>query len=82
MTEVLLKNIDPIVIEELQKMAVVNNRTLEEEIANILQIFTEKQQSKKQFNQAWNKIEKLRQAHGNKVFSDSVELLREDRQRG
>lgn len=31
--------------------------------------------------QAWSKIDEARQRHTGKIFSDSVELLREDRQR-
>ncbi|MBE9167708.1 hypothetical protein IQ238_09310 [Pleurocapsales cyanobacterium LEGE 06147] len=33
------------------------------------------------FSQAWAKIEAARQRHEGKIFSDSTELLREDRSR-
>lgn len=81
MSEVLLKNINHQVIEKIQEIATLNNRSLEEEIAEILVDFTAKMNKQEQFNQAWDRIDKLRQAHGDKIFSDSVELLREDRQR-
>ncbi|MGK7877390.1 MAG: hypothetical protein AB4426_30055 [Xenococcaceae cyanobacterium] len=38
--------------------------------------------AKKSHRESKKRFEKLRQQYGGKVFSDSVELLREDRQRG
>lgn len=39
-------------------------------------------EAKKSYTESKKRLEKLREQYGEKVFSDSVELLREDRQRG
>ncbi|MDP5017638.1 hypothetical protein FJR11_07115 [Anabaena sp. UHCC 0187] len=81
--QVVLGNINPNVLEKLQVLAQSHNRSLEDEVNIILENFVQaelvNQESAKA--QAWAKIDTARQRHLGKTFSDSVELLREDRNR-
>ncbi|MGA9379795.1 MAG: hypothetical protein WBV73_13615 [Phormidium sp.] len=110
MTQVVLENINPDVLEKIRSLAQKHNRSLEDEIKTILAqataeipaqpsvraTFREKLAEARQrhaadteavekreinVSQAWSKIDEARQRHAGKIFSDSVELLREDRQR-
>ena len=82
-TQVVLGNINPVVLQKLQGLAQSHNRSLEDEVKAILENFVEAelvtQESAKA--QGWAKIYAARQRHLGKTFSDSVELLREDRNR-
>ncbi|MTJ08996.1 MULTISPECIES: hypothetical protein [unclassified Anabaena] len=82
-TQVILGNINPAVLEKLQGLAQRHNRSLEDEVNIILENFVQaelvNQESAKA--QAWAKVDTARQRHLDKTFSDSVELLREDRNR-
>jgi plasmid stability protein len=82
-TQVVLGNINPSVLEKLQILAQRHNRTLEDEVKAILENFVEDKlvTQEPEQTQAWAKIDAARQRHLGKNFSDSVELLREDRNR-
>lgn len=82
-TQVVLGNINPSVLEKLQILAQRHNRTLEDEVKAILEYFVEDKlvTQEPEQAQAWAKIDAARQRHFGKTFSDSVELLREDRNR-
>ncbi|GCL37382.1 MAG: hypothetical protein VKL60_21655 [Sphaerospermopsis sp.] len=82
-TQVVLGNINPSVLEKLQVLAQRHNRTLEDEVKAILENFVEDKlvTQESEQAQAWAKIDAARQRHFGKTFSDSVELLREDRNR-
>ena len=83
MTQVVLENLNPVVVEKLQVLAQKHNRSLSEEIEVILEQVTSASQSDSEATRAAfrERLESARLAHGNRVFSDSVDLLREDRQR-
>jgi len=82
-TQVVLGNINPVVLEKLQGLAQSHNRSLEDEVKTILENFVEAElvNQESATAQAWGKIDIARQRHLGKIFSDSVELLREDRNR-
>lgn len=81
MTQVVLEDLDPIVIEKLQVLAQRHNRSLEEEVKAILEQVAEAEiTSQAERRTAFReRLNQARLRHGNQVFSDSVELLREDR---
>jgi antitoxin FitA len=84
MTQIVLENINPDVLEKIRSLAQKHNRSLEDEIKTILaQAAKTEAVEKREINisQAWSKIDEARQRHAGKIFSDSVELLREDRNR-
>ena len=84
MTQIVLDNINPDVLDKIRNLAQKNNRTLEDEIKTILAQAAETEAVEKReinISQAWSKIDEARQRHAGKIFSDSVELLREDRNR-
>ncbi len=83
MNQVIINNIHPSILESLRLLAQKNHRTLEEEIKAIVTLFVENEEINRQarFDAAWAKIDAARQQHMGKVFSDSADLLREDRQR-
>lgn len=83
MTQVVLEDLDPIVIEKLQVLAQRHNRSLEEEVKAILEQVAEAEITSQAERRAafQERLNQTHLRHGNQVFSDSVELLREDRNR-
>ena len=83
MNQIILENLHPNTLDKLQTLAHSHNRSLEDEIKAILEQVTEVEITNKQvkFQQAWAKIDEARKHHSNRIFSDSAELLREDRNR-
>jgi plasmid stability protein len=83
MTQVVLENLNPVVIEKLQVLAQKHNRSLSEEIEAILEqaAITSEVDKKAATKDAWLRIDQARMRHAGQTFSDSVELLREDRNR-
>lgn len=83
MTQVILDNLDPLVLEKLLVLATKHNRSLSDEIKAILEQVTSSEviEQKTTSAQAWAKIDEARKRHVSQTFSDSAELLREDRQR-
>lgn len=78
MPDVLIRNIDEQTLNNLKKRAESNNRSLQLELKTILESYgkVEFEQSKKMIKES---IEKYK-AEG-RVFSDSVDLIRENRDR-
>lgn len=83
MTQVVLENLNPAVIEKLQVLAFRHNRSLEDEIKAILEqvSMASEVDQKAATKEAWSRIDSARMRHAGQTFSDSVELLREDRNR-
>jgi len=80
MSQLILNNIDPPLLEQLKIRATTHQRTLEEELKAILKEAIETEQSTKM--QAFSKqAAKMRQALSGRVHTDSAELVREDRDR-
>lgn len=82
MTQVVLHNINPDVLEKIRNLAQKHNRSLEDEIKTILAQATAEISVQPSVRTIFReKLSEARQRHGNQLFSDSVELLREDRNR-
>ena len=81
MTKFVLE-LDPIVIEKLKVHAQRHGRSLEAELKAILTQASETEVSAHAAKEeAWERIVRARAKYAGRIFSDSVELLREDRQR-
>jgi plasmid stability protein len=82
MTQIVLDNINPDVLEKIRNLAQKHKRSLEDEIKTILAQATAEIPPQPSVRATFrDKLTEARQRHGNKLFSDSVELLREDRNR-
>jgi len=81
MTQLVIENLDPNVIEKLKIRAQRQGRTLEAELKVILEMAAEGVDTATLKAKAWERIDKARSKYVGRTFSDSVELLREDRQR-
>ncbi|MCV3214211.1 hypothetical protein OGM63_11935 [Plectonema radiosum NIES-515] len=84
MAKVLVEDLDPIILEKLETLAKQHGRSLQEELKYILQQASEKATH----YHTGADIEKTREAvaraqarYAGKTFSDSTELIREDRER-
>ena len=82
MAQVVLENLDPIIIEKLKVRAQRHGRSLNAELEDILiqAVETEVVDTPVAIAEAWGRIDKARAKYAGRTFSDSVELLREDRQ--
>lgn len=78
MPKLLVRNLEDETIERLKVRARINNRSLQAEVQLILE-----QATKIQPNHFWQDAEQMRSrlTATDKIFSDSAELLREDRNR-
>lgn len=81
MTQVILENLDPNIIEKLKARAQQHGRSLEAELKAILTQAAQIEVTDTDATQAWERIDRVRANYTGRTFSDSVELLREDRQR-
>ncbi|MFB2879516.1 FitA-like ribbon-helix-helix domain-containing protein [Floridanema aerugineum] len=82
MAQIILDNIHPDVLEKIRNLAQKHNQSLEDEIKSILAQATAEIPSQPSVRASFReRLAEARQRHGNKLFSDSVELLREDRNR-
>lgn len=82
MNQIVLDNINPDVLEKIRNLAQQHNRSLEDEIKTILaQAAADVHPQSSARATFREKLAEARQRHGNQLFSDSVELLREDRNR-
>ncbi|WP_193194682.1 FitA-like ribbon-helix-helix domain-containing protein [Nostoc sp. MG11] len=84
MAQILVENLDPIILKKLETLAKQHGRSLQEELKQILQQATV---TATHYHTGGN-IEKAREAvtraqmrYAGKTFSDSTELIREDRER-
>lgn len=82
MTQVTIK-LEPAIAIELENRARGNSRSLEAEIKAILETTARTKETDKAIKKAaaWEKIGRARAKYSDRIFSDSVELLREDRNR-
>ena len=77
MADLLIRNVDPKVIENLKEMAAENERTLEGEIRMLLKPYAYMMTGK----EFLKRTEEFQRQFKGRVFSDSAELIREDRDR-
>lgn len=76
MAQILVRNIDDGVVERLKARARTNNRSLEAEVRQILE-----QSAKFDLSQARQIVMERRKKLQGRKFTDSVDLIREDRDR-
>ena len=78
MTQLLISNLDPVVVTMLTQQATTHGRSLEDEAKAILE-----KAAADRAAAAWAEVDEIRErlAATGRQFSDSVELLREDRER-
>lgn len=77
MGQILVRNLDPAVVERLKTRARRNGRSLQAEVAEILQ----EASSRLTMTEARALSEQWHARLAGRTFSDSTELVREDRQR-
>ena len=75
MAQVLIRNVEPSVLERLRTRAQQSGRSLEAELRQILS------EAAFDHDKAYRKVAQVRALFAGQNFSDSVELLREDRER-
>ena len=78
MPQLLVRNLQEETVESLKQIAKANHRSLQAEVALILE-----NAAKMQATNFWENTTKIREqlAQSKKSFSDSTELVREDRDR-
>jgi plasmid stability protein len=76
MAQVLVREVAPDVLERLKRRARQNHRSLEAELRVILQEAADGRE-----DQALTEVDRIRALFVGRTFSDSVELLQEDRSR-
>jgi len=77
MAQLLVRDLDPAVVARLKDKARQNQRSLQGEVKAIL----EEAAARATHAEAMAVIDKWRRRWGDRVFSESAELLREDRDR-
>jgi plasmid stability protein len=77
MARVLVRDLDPAVVERLKAKAQDHGRSLQKELKAIL----EEAASRPSWSEARMEVERVRQRFAGRSFSDSTELVREDRDR-
>ncbi|THJ25156.1 MAG: Arc family DNA-binding protein [Nitrospira sp. CG24E] len=77
MAQVLVRQLDSSVVVRLKKRAKEHGRSLQSEVKTILE------EAVPDYEAAWKRIERFRKRLGKsgRIFSDSVDLIREDRDR-
>ena len=86
MTQIIITDLEPAVIEKLKVRANRSCRTLEAELKAIVVAVVESEETpqmkgEETLSQARERLTKMRQRYAGRIFRDSTELLREDRQR-
>ncbi|WGV26292.1 FitA-like ribbon-helix-helix domain-containing protein [Halotia branconii] len=84
MAQILVENLDPLILQRLETLAKQHGRSLQEELKYILQQATEKQthyHSGGDMEKAREALARAQVRYAGKTFSDSTELIREDRER-
>lgn len=84
MAQVLVDDLDPIIVEKLETLARRHGRSLQAELKYILEqaVQTEAAPTKQiDMAAARERIKQVQAMYAGRTFTDSVELLREDRER-
>jgi plasmid stability protein len=77
MAQILVRNLEPEVVERLKQRAQSHGRSLQAEVAAILR----EESQKKSMEEARAEAERIRRGYSGQRFQDSAELIREDRER-
>ncbi|MEH2451836.1 FitA-like ribbon-helix-helix domain-containing protein [Nostoc sp.] len=84
MAQILVEDLDPIILEKLETLAKQHGRSLQEELKHILQQAAETAthyHTSGDMEQAREAVARAQVRYAGKIFSDSAELIREDRER-
>ncbi|TVP56323.1 MAG: hypothetical protein EA343_24185 [Nodularia sp. (in: Bacteria)] len=84
MAQILVENLDPLILEKLETLAKQHGRSLQEELKHILQQASEtatEYHSSGDMEKAREAVARAQVRYAGKNFSDSTELIREDRER-
>ncbi|MGH7205671.1 MAG: FitA-like ribbon-helix-helix domain-containing protein [Nitrospiraceae bacterium] len=78
MAQVLVRNLDERVVARLKKRATQRGRSLQTEVKQILE-----EAARTDYADAWKAVERIynKLKRSGRTFSDSAELIREDRER-
>ena len=76
MAQLLIRNLETETIARLKERAKLHNRSLQGEAKSILEL-----SAKMTMEEARERAMKIRASFGKKMFTDSAELIREDRER-
>lgn len=79
MAEILVRNLDDKVVDRLKKSAKLQGRSLQSEVKMILELAANAPQA--DIANARKFVQKIRRRFKGRDFPDSVELIREDRDR-
>lgn len=74
MAQVLIRDVEDAVVEKLRSNAVSNGRSLEAELRMVL-----RRAAARDSDMALEELRRILERLGGRVFSDSAELIREDR---
>ena len=77
MAQILVRNLEPEVVERLKQRAQSHGRSLQAEVAAILR----EESQKKSMEESRVEAERIRRGFGGRRFLDSAEMIREDRER-
>lgn len=85
MTQLQLENLNPVLLNQLENLARIHGRSLQEEITDILQQAAQNQlrsyHTGGDMAKAREAISRSQARYTGRTFSDSAELIREDRER-
>ncbi len=83
MAQLILENLNPLLLEKLNSMSQRHARSLNEELIAILEqaVNAEVIEQAVAMTEATAKLEQARARYSGRSFSDSTQLIREDRQR-
>ena len=76
MAQVLIRDLDPKIVATLKKSARQNGRSLEAELRLILE-----DEARRRSTDFWRVADELRAQFADRQWSDSTDLIREDRER-
>ncbi|MEH2322972.1 MAG: hypothetical protein V7K32_05140 [Nostoc sp.] len=84
MAQILVEDLDPIILEKLETLAKQHGRSLQEGLKHILQQPAQKAThyyTGGDMGKARDAVARAQVRYTEKIFSDSTELIREDRER-
>lgn len=83
MAQLIVENLNPLLLEKLNSLSQRHGRSLNEELIAILEqaVNAEVIEQAVAMTEATAKLEQARARYSGRSFSDSTELIREDRQR-
>lgn len=81
MAQLILDNLNPLLLEKLTSLSQRHGRSLNEELIAILEQAVDNEGQAVPTTEATVKLEQARARYSGRTFSDSTELVREERQR-